>query len=206
MPGGEERADNRILLALLSAVERDPAVTQRGVASEIGVAVGLINAYVKRCARKGLIKISQAPARRYAYYLTAKGLAEKSRLTAEYLSHSLAFFRRARMQYGDILQRLADMGQRRVILAGAGELAEIVKLIAPSYGVEVAAILDQKSALKTVLSDVGDSLCCIVTSINAPHEMHELAASLLGPDRVYAPPLLRLAIRTAEATRTAGTT
>ena len=45
---------------------------------------------------KGLVKMSQVPLNRYAYYLTPQGFAEKSRLTAEYLSVSFNFFRRAR--------------------------------------------------------------------------------------------------------------
>src|SRR3546814_4310673 len=57
------------------------------------------SALLKRCAAKGLVKIQNAPARRYAYYLTPKGFAEKSRLVAEYLETSLHFFRGARSQY-----------------------------------------------------------------------------------------------------------
>ena len=75
-----------IILGMLSAVERDSNVTQRHLARELGIALGLANAYLKRCAKKGFIKIRQVPLNRYAYYLTPRGFAEKSRLTAEYLS------------------------------------------------------------------------------------------------------------------------
>src|SRR5438105_15459112 len=85
-----------IVLGVLDVVERDPSVTQRSVARELGIALGLANAYLKRCVRKGLIKVSQVPRRRYAYFLTPQGFAEKSRLTATYLAHSFSFFRRAR--------------------------------------------------------------------------------------------------------------
>src|SRR4051794_31761602 len=79
-----EASENDIVLGVLDAIERDPTVTQRSVALELGIALGLANGYLKRCVRKGLIKVRQAPARRYAYYLTPKGFAEKSRLTASY--------------------------------------------------------------------------------------------------------------------------
>src|SRR5216110_111601 len=91
-----ESGDDRILLGLLESVERDGGQSQRRIASDLGVALGLVNAYLKRCVKKGLVKIGQAPARRYAYYLTPHGFAEKSRLTVEYLSSSFSFFRRAR--------------------------------------------------------------------------------------------------------------
>src|SRR3546814_11880534 len=70
----------------------------------MGVALGLANALLKRCAAKGLVKIQNAPARRYAYYLTPKGFAEKSRLVAEYLEPSLHFFRGSRSQRSEGLR------------------------------------------------------------------------------------------------------
>src|ERR1700676_2162496 len=86
----------RIVLGLLESVERNGQQTQRRLASELGIALGLVNAYLKRCVKKGLVKVSEAPARRYAYYLTPQGFAEKSRLTIEYLTSSFSFFRQAR--------------------------------------------------------------------------------------------------------------
>jgi DNA-binding MarR family transcriptional regulator len=80
-----------ILLGVLNAIERDARTSQRSISSELGVALGLANAYLKRRVNKGLIKVSQAPARRYTYYLTPNGFAEKTRLTAEYFSYSFTF-------------------------------------------------------------------------------------------------------------------
>ena len=91
----DEQNNARIVLGLLESVERDGAQSQRKLASDLGIALGLVNAYLKRCVKKGLLKIGQAPARRYAYYLTPHGFTEKSRLTVEYLSYSFTLFRRA---------------------------------------------------------------------------------------------------------------
>src|SRR5436190_22361295 len=87
--------EERIVLHLLNSVD-DGAQSQRRIAEELGIALGLVNAYLKRCVKKGFVKVSQAPARRYAYYLTPNGFAEKSRLTVQYLSDSFAFFRQAK--------------------------------------------------------------------------------------------------------------
>jgi DNA-binding MarR family transcriptional regulator len=67
-----EPREGAILLGLLEAVAVDGGRTQRRLAAELGIAVGLVNAYLKRCVKKGLVKVSEAPARRYAYYLTPK--------------------------------------------------------------------------------------------------------------------------------------
>ena len=110
---GALESESEITLGLLNAVHDNSAVTQRSVASELGIALGLANAYLKRCVKKGLIKVSQVPANRYAYYLTPKGFAEKSRLTAEYLSSSFGFFRAARQQCTEALSECSRRGWQR---------------------------------------------------------------------------------------------
>jgi DNA-binding MarR family transcriptional regulator len=73
----DKTSERAILLGLLDAVERGD-VTQRSLSRDLGIAVGLVNAYVKRCTKRGLIKVRQIPPRRYGYYLTPKGFVEKS--------------------------------------------------------------------------------------------------------------------------------
>src|SRR3981081_607703 len=118
-----EPSNDAIVLGVLDAVERNPAVTQRSVARELGIALGLVNAYLHRCLGKGLIKIGQVPPRRYAYYLTPRGMTEKSRLTATYLMDSFAFFCAARHQCNELFQALEQRGQCRLALIGGGALA-----------------------------------------------------------------------------------
>src|SRR5712692_11487342 len=103
-----EHENERIVLGLLSSVENDGEPSQRRIALELGIALGLVNAYLKRCVKKGLVKVGEAPARRYAYYLTPQGFAEKSRLTVEYLSYSFGFFRQAKADCAALLQAAAD--------------------------------------------------------------------------------------------------
>src|SRR5271155_4936744 len=122
--------DARIILDLLNSVERDGGQSQRRLASELGIALGLVNAYLRRCIKKGLVKATQAPARRYIYYLTPIGLAEKSRLTVEYLSVSFSFFRQAKAECGALFGVAAERGFSRVALAGISDLAEIAMICA----------------------------------------------------------------------------
>src|SRR5258708_4622537 len=129
MAGPTEHAESekaRILLGLLESVERDGGQTQRHLAAELGIALGLVNAYLKRCINKGLVKVREVPTRRYAYYLTPQGFAEKSRLTIDYLSYSFALFRRARSD--DAVRRF---GAERV-------LAPAFLGLAPRIAVEAA--------------------------------------------------------------------
>lgn len=143
---GRETGDPEIVLGLLTSIERDSAITQRKLAGDLGIALGLANSYLRRCVRKGLVKMSQVPLNRYAYYLTPQGFAEKSRLTAEYLAASFNFFRRARGDCAVLLRQCAHRGWRRVALYGAGDLAEIAVLSAGDSGVEVVCVIDASEA------------------------------------------------------------
>ena len=186
-------AEDEIVLGVLDVVERDQHVTQRHVASELGIALGLANAYLKRCIRKGLIKVSQVPRRRFAYYLTAQGFSEKSRLTASYLSHSLSFFRSARGQCAEIFAAAAAKGQLRLVLVGPGDLAEIATLVAREAQVTiVGTVAPQAEDLEQSLVAIGNIDAVVVTALENPQEIFSASIAAFGADRVYAPALLRL--------------
>src|SRR6516225_10607653 len=127
---GPDEDNQRIMLGLLQSVERDGGQSQRRLAADLGIALGLVNAYLKRCIKKGLVKVSEAPARRYAYYLTPQGFAEKSRLTVDYMSYSFSLFRRARSDYAKVLGVARERGWTRIVLAGLSDLAEIATICA----------------------------------------------------------------------------
>ena len=137
----EGSAESRIMLGLLDAVERQGAQSQRHLASELGIALGLVNAYLKRCVTKGLVKIGDAPGAAYAYYLTPKGFAEKSRLTVEYLSYSFSFFRQAKTDCSALFQAAKSRGVGKLLLVGQSDLAEIAALCALEEGVEIVGLV-----------------------------------------------------------------
>lgn len=199
----EESENARIVLGLLESVERDGAQSQRKLASDLGIALGLVNAYLKRCVKKGLVKIGQAPARRYAYYLTPHGFAEKSRLTVEYLSSSFSFFRRAREDCSLVLKAALGRGWSRVALIGVSDLAEIATICALEQGVTVVAVVDDKTGITRfvgapVVASIdavsGGFDALIVTDLGATRETVMAALAALGPDRVLVPALLGLRV------------
>lgn len=133
--------DNAIIRDLLERIDDSAEINQRALSKELGIALGMTNSYLKRCVKKGWVKINQVPARRYRYYLTPKGFAEKTRLTAEYFTDSLTFFRRARQSFDRLYTDLEERGARRVMLCGADELTEIAVLCALNHRIEVVGVL-----------------------------------------------------------------
>jgi DNA-binding MarR family transcriptional regulator len=197
----EESENARIVLGLLELVERDSAQSQRKLASDLGIALGLVNAYLKRCVKKGLLKIGQAPARRYAYYLTPHGFAEKSRLTVEYLSSSFSFFRRAREDCSSVLKAARARGWNRIALIGVSDLAEIATICALEQGITIVAVVDPKTGMDRFVGAPlvasldavpGDFDALVVTDLQATRESIKAALNAIGVERVFVPALLGL--------------
>jgi DNA-binding MarR family transcriptional regulator len=200
----QEKGENpMIMLGILESVERDGGQSQRHLAAELGVALGLVNAYLKRCVKKGLVKVSEAPARRYAYYLTPNGFSEKSRLTVQYLSHSFGFFRRAKSDCSLLLQAAEQKGIRRILLASKSDLAEITAICAIDHGIEIVAVVDRQAGNERFLGlpvypDYGavteEFDAVLITDMVNARESADRAVARFGADRVLIPELLRTRI------------
>lgn len=202
---GEDSAESsRIMLGLLDAVEQGNAQSQRHLASELGIALGLVNACLRRCVKKGLVKVRDAPARRYAYYLTPKGFSEKSRLTVEYLSYSFSFFRQAKIDCSGLFRSAKAGGVKKVLFAGQSDLAEIAALCAMEHGIEIVGVVQEAATKRQfiglpVVADY-ESLsksfdAIMITDVNAARETCDAAIARFGAERVLVPELLRLRVK-----------
>ena len=187
--------DPEITLGVLKAVEGNDSVTQRSLAKELGIALGLANAYLKRCAKKGLIKITRAPANRYLYYLTPQGFGEKSRLTAQYLTTSFNFFRAARKQCEEIFETCSRRNWHSVVLYGKSDLAEIATLSAGETTVEIVGVIapgsnqDSFVGLKVFPSfeAVGPIDAIIITDLSESQARFDELVQHTSSERILAP-------------------
>ena len=132
-------------LEILTAISEGRPLSQRALAERLGIALGLVNLYLRRLSRKGYVKITEFPAKpaarkRLRYLLTPKGLAEKSRLTYQHMVYSLHLFRRTRDTLRGSLALLVAQGMKRVALYGPGEAAELAYLTLKEFGLEPVGI------------------------------------------------------------------
>src|SRR6478672_8630024 len=129
-------------LQLLEAVEEDSRVTQRSLATKLGIALGLTNIYLKRMVRKGYIKCVNVQSNRITYLITPRGIAEKARLTYEFIDYSLHLYGEVRQHLRSALAQCAA-ADRRVAIFGRGEAAELAYLSLREAGLEPVAIFDE---------------------------------------------------------------
>ena len=174
----DHRREDELTLEMLEAIEERSDVTQRNLAKQMGVALGLANSYLRRCVRKGLVKIHQAPSNRYLYYLTPGGFAEKSRLTSEYLVSSFGFYRQASSSCAESVAQLQAAGAIRIGIYGASDLAEIA--ITQTFGanLEIACVCDASKPPGKFLG------CPLVSDPHDAEDVHAwLLTALLDPAR-----------------------
>ena len=191
--------EDSITLGILQTIDGHSDVSQRYIADRLDVALGLANLCLKRCVRKGLIKIRQAPANRYLYYLTPKGFAEKSRLTALYLSISFDLFRTAGRECAEIVVQCRSNGWKRLLLCGVSEVAEIAFLRASEARLNVIGAFDPESTTDRFLTlpvwkvyeQVPEHDACLIAALADPGSLYALVSRQLPEDRIFVPPLLR---------------
>lgn len=126
-------------LRALEEIERNPRISQRQLAGELGVALGVANACVQTLARKGLLKIRGDSNRSLSYHLTKEGVLRKAALAVEWTNNTIGDYVQAKASLREKLSGIAALGVERVVILGATEAAELVALIAPQVGVAVVA-------------------------------------------------------------------
>jgi DNA-binding MarR family transcriptional regulator len=129
-------------LEILNHIEENPDTTQADLATQLGVAVGSVNWYIKRLVNKGYVKVTQMQRRRLRYLLTPKGVAERARLTKEFMRMSLHWYRVTREASKEFLDEVKQAGYDTVCIQGDGDLAEIVYLTCLEAQVKVKPEVD----------------------------------------------------------------
>jgi EPS-associated MarR family transcriptional regulator len=78
---------------ILKLLENNPTASQREIARELGVSLGRVNYCLQALIEKGLIKVNNfrqnESKRAYLYYLTPKGVQEKTKVTVRFLKAKL---------------------------------------------------------------------------------------------------------------------
>lgn len=137
-PGSSEDLER----TLLQEIEENAQVTQRELAKKTGSALGLVNAVLRRLINRGLVKVQEVHPKRFNYFLTPVGLAERGRLTLRYLQRSIAIYQNLRERIAEALERARRDGHRRLCLYGVGEISEIAYFLAQEKGMAVTALTD----------------------------------------------------------------
>ena len=135
-------ADHFKSLQILDELSNNDSLTQRDLSSRLGIALGLVNSYIKNLAAKGFITVKAIPPKRYTYYLTPKGFAEKTRLTYRLLQDYTRIYREAKNSLKKMFYELEREGSQKIVFAGVDEVAEIAYITLQETSMKLASVID----------------------------------------------------------------
>lgn len=125
-------------------------MSQRSLASDLGIALGLTNLLVKRLVRKGWVRVIHIKPNRVRYLITPAGIAEKTRMSRAYFDSSVQFYKQTRdriqQQFSALSTGWPNDGTsglpKRVVFYGAGEVAEIGYICLVETDLQLVGVVD----------------------------------------------------------------
>src|SRR4051812_6197490 len=102
---------------LLRALEKNPELSQRQLAGELGVSVCKVNFCLRALLERGLVKVRNFRDSNnklaYADYLTPKGARDKVRTTTEFLQRKLAEYEAIQKEIEELKREVSQDGIHR---------------------------------------------------------------------------------------------
>lgn len=175
----KDQTEQQVVLRLLSALDKNPETSQRKLASDLGIALGLMNTYLKKCVVKGWVRATQVSPKRISYFLTPDGFTEKSHMVKDYLARSFSFFQHARIQCNDIFTVCKSQGFQKIALVGDGDLKEIAKLVASAYEIEISNDMNKADAI-------------VITDVMNPQKVFDDLVQKFDVNKVFTPDVLHI--------------
>ena len=129
-------------LLILSAVEKNPHISQNNLANEVGLTSSMVNNYIRKLSKKELIRIKGNTNRTMNYNLTPKGFEEKMSLLVAYSLETTGLYQDAKQEFAQRLKEIYEEGVHNAVLFGAGETAEILFNASKSLDLEIIGIVD----------------------------------------------------------------
>lgn len=145
-----QHTDREVMVRLLTTLSEKPEATQRDLATEMGISLGMMVSYMKSCVRKGFIRSKQVAPQRWAYFVTPKGFAEKSRMVSGYLYRAMTFFRDTRVQLEELFGQCQKEGIQTIAMVGSGDVAEIAMLVSQGFPVSVELVMQSEGYIENL--------------------------------------------------------
>jgi DNA-binding Lrp family transcriptional regulator len=129
-------------LRLLEELETNPVTSQRELSHKFGIALGVTNACIKRMARKGWIRIRDLNPRKIGYYLTPKGMLEKTRLTVHLISFRVQHYSELKKVIASRLLEMERDGGRRIVFYGVSDEMEVAYVTLQGVNLKLVGIVE----------------------------------------------------------------
>jgi DNA-binding MarR family transcriptional regulator len=130
---------------ILDLIEKNKDITQRELASHLGIAVSMVNLLLDSLEKDHLLKRKKASSKVVDYVLTKQGFERRKLLNIWYLKSSQDIYMSAKDNILLFIHQIIAKGYKKILLYGAGEVAEIlVRVLNEDNDIplEVLAVVD----------------------------------------------------------------
>jgi len=97
-----KRINNQDHLNVMRKIQKKPHKSQRNLAGELGFSLGKLNYCLRALQEKGLVKIKNFKKHEkklnYVYVLTPKGIAEKTKLTINFMKRKMKEYEELKLE------------------------------------------------------------------------------------------------------------
>lgn len=176
----EKDANDILALKILDEIAENESLSQRAISERLGIALGLVNTYIKNLVKKGYIRVAQFPKARYKYLLTPKGISEKSRLVYKHLNYYNNLFKTVRQDSLNLFKGLEKKGVSEIGFCGIDEVAEISYLSLKETSIKLNAVYDRESGKRFFEYSV-----IALKDIKAEPNCHYYISSLKKKKEIY---------------------
>lgn len=121
---------------ILHMLDNGKDLTQRDIARKTGMSLGMVNALIKRCVKKGLVKIERLNSRSLKYILTPEGIKKKTRKTLSYIKRSYNTILQLSVSVKKIAEEKASRGKEIWVLGQKDEIHELITRSLKEIGVK----------------------------------------------------------------------
>ena len=121
-------------LKVIEELSRTGHITQREISDKLEISLGMVNIILKRLINKGYVKVRGLSKRRLQYILTPKGFTEKARKSYKYFIKTVNTVKEMKVKIQALVLKEYTKGERRFVILGEGELADIVEISIRSLG------------------------------------------------------------------------
>ncbi len=138
---------------ILEQLQACDSVSQRTLARELGIALGLTNSLLRRLIRNGWVEVVRQGPNNVRYVITQAGIAQEALMARDYLEDAVRRYRETRDCILESLRALSRTWpaehdgaaqEKRVVFYGAGEVAEIAFVTLQHVDLRLVGVVDDR--------------------------------------------------------------
>lgn len=177
---------------ILQAIASRERVTQRSLADELGVALGLTNLLVRRLVGKGYVKMAGMGTRHVRYLITPAGWEALASATRESMANTVRLYTQTREQIRASLARISEQcdvdpeGAKRVVFYGAGDVAEIAYVSLQRTDLTLVGVIDDRKRGRFFEAAIHDSTSLSGTMLDTVPYSVVIVTSIRHADAIRA--------------------